>query len=207
MGSHGQPGRGRYAGRAGRVVPGVPPRSGCRAQRQRRCRRPCASMWPASTPSGSLCPASRPAGPRRDPAQPASPSLSRPAIRRANCERRFMPGVDARHPSPARSARRRPTSSSGGRTGLVECDHARRGLRVFPRAVPHVSVRNRGREPQVVELSGSSLVGRVEWSTRRLRLGPGAVRPGSGPRWVQTWLLRDRSAGSLRVKVKGRARR
>ena len=37
----------------------------------------------------------------------------------------------------------------------------------------HVSVRNRGREPQVVELSGSSPVGRVRWSTRRVRLEPG----------------------------------
>ena len=37
----------------------------------------------------------------------------------------------------------------------------------------HVRVRNRGREPQVVELSGSSPVGRVKWSTRRVRLEPG----------------------------------
>ncbi len=37
----------------------------------------------------------------------------------------------------------------------------------------HVSVRNRGHEPQVVELSGSSPVGRVKWSTRRVRLEPG----------------------------------
>ena len=37
----------------------------------------------------------------------------------------------------------------------------------------HVTVRNRGREPQVVELSGSSPVGRVRWSSRRVRLEPG----------------------------------
>ena len=37
----------------------------------------------------------------------------------------------------------------------------------------HVTVRNRGREPQIVDLSGSSPVGRVKWSTRRVRLEPG----------------------------------
>jgi large repetitive protein len=36
-----------------------------------------------------------------------------------------------------------------------------------------VSLRNRGREPQAVELSGSSPVGRVSWSAKRLRLEPG----------------------------------
>jgi Fibronectin type III domain/Carboxypeptidase regulatory-like domain len=67
-----------------------------------------------------------------------------------------------------------------------------------------VSVRNRGREAQAVELSGSSPVGRVRWSTRRIRLGPGAqasVRASVHSRRALTGPVRR---VPFAVKVKGR---
>ena len=61
----------------------------------------------------------------------------------------------------------------------------------------HVAVRNRGREPQVVELSGSSPVGRVKWSTRRLRLEPGAQTRDPGRGRVQTGFYRPGPPGPV----------
>ncbi len=67
-----------------------------------------------------------------------------------------------------------------------------------------VSVRNRGREGQAVEFSGSSPVGRVRWSTRRIRLEPGAqakVRASVDSRRAFTGPVRR---VPFAVKVKGR---
>ncbi len=88
-------------------------------------------------------------------------------------------------------------------TGLVEATMPDEVFGAFHGRF-QVVVRNRGREPQVVELSGSSPVGRVGWSTRRVRLEPGGqarVRAEVGSKRALTGPVRR---VPFVVKVKGR---
>ena len=88
-------------------------------------------------------------------------------------------------------------------TGLVEATMPDEVFGAFHGRF-QVLVRNRGREPQVVELSGSSPVGRVGWSTRRVRLEPGGqarVRAEVGSKRALTGPVRR---VPFVVKVKGR---
>ncbi|HTT92320.1 MAG TPA: carboxypeptidase regulatory-like domain-containing protein [Acidimicrobiales bacterium] len=88
-------------------------------------------------------------------------------------------------------------------TGLIDASMPEQVYGAF-RGRFHVSVRNRGREPQAVELSGSSPVARVSWSTRRVRLEPGAetrVRASVASKRAFTGPVRR---VPFAVKVKGR---